>query len=113
MLQYERDESQAFSASYAAIVRRYAIDDTEALRMRALDRFASFAGSALHRSEVEFAQSLSAKGVLGRAASASYLPQSGSQAEAMQAEMREIFDRFQHDGKVEMAMVVHILSVDV
>ncbi len=113
VLQYERDESQAFSASYGAIVRRYAIDDTEALRMRTLDRFASLAGSALQRGEVPFVQSLSAEGVLGRAASSSYLPQNGPQAEAMGAEIRAIFDRFQHEGQVEMAMVVYILSVDV
>jgi ubiquinone/menaquinone biosynthesis C-methylase UbiE len=113
LVQYERDETQAFSRAYAAIVRRYATDDTEALRMRTLERFASFAGDRLRRFALPSSQSLTVQGVLGRAASSSYLPQTGAAADAMREEIREMFSTFERGAYVEMAMTVHVLTADV
>lgn len=113
LLQYERDESQPFSAAYAAIVRRYATDDTEALRMRTLERFAELAGPSLHREAVPFSQRLTPEGMLGRVDSSSYLPREGAAAGQLRQEMRELFSRFEQDGNVEMAMVVYVLSADI
>ena len=113
LVQYERDETQPFSAAYAEIVRRYATDDTEALRMRALESFAALAGARLQRAVVPFAQRLSAEGVIGRVDSSSYLPKSGPEAGALREEMRALFERFQDGGAVEMAMQVFVLAVDV
>ncbi len=113
LVQYERDESQAFSAAYGAIVRRFATDDTEALRMRALDRFTQLAGGRLRRAQVPFLQMLTAEGILGRTASSSYLPHTGPEAKPLREEVRALFDRFQREGHVEMAMAVNVLSADV
>lgn len=113
MLQYERDETQPFAASYAAIVRRYATDDTEALRMRTLDTFSALAGSGLRRAVVPFKQRLTLEGLIGRVDSSSYLPREGDAAQALRQEARELFERFSRDGSVEMAMNVYVLAADV
>ncbi len=78
LVQYERDETAPFSKAYGEIVRRYAMDDTEQLRLRTLERFSELAGSELRRSEAAFAQPLDLPGVLGRVDSSSYLPQNGT-----------------------------------
>jgi ubiquinone/menaquinone biosynthesis C-methylase UbiE len=113
LLQYERDETQPFSAAYAAIVRRYATDQTEALRMRTLETFSVLAGSALRRAVVPFKQRLTLDGVIGRVDSSSYLPKEGEAAQALRGEMRELFLRFERNGFVEMAMNVFVLAADV
>jgi ubiquinone/menaquinone biosynthesis C-methylase UbiE len=113
LLQYERDETQPFSAAYAVIVRRYAVDDTEALRMRTLDVFSALAGTALRRAVVPFKQRLTLEGVIGRVDSSSYLPHEGEAAGALRREMRDLFDRFRRGGTVDMAMNVHVLAADV
>lgn len=113
LVQYERDESQPFSAAYAAIVRRYATDDTEALRLRTMETFKKLAGGALRESVVPSKQRLTLDGVIGRVDSSSYLPREGEAAQALRAEMRGLFDRFARDGYVEMAMNVYVLAADV
>jgi ubiquinone/menaquinone biosynthesis C-methylase UbiE len=113
MLQYERDETHPFCASYAGIVRRYATDDTEALRMRTLEVFATLAGRGLRRTVVPFKQKLTAEGLLGRVDSSSYLPRQGTAAIALREEIHDLFDRFARDGFVEMAMNVYVLAADV
>lgn len=113
LVQYERDESQPFSAAYAAIVRRYATDDTEALRLRTMETFKKLAGGALRESVVPSKQRLTLEGVIGRVDSSSYLPREGEAAQALRAEMRGLFDRFARDGYVEMAMNVYVLAADV
>lgn len=113
LLQYERDESQPFSAAYAAIVRRHALDDTEALRLRTLETFSDLAGSGLRRAVVPFKQRLTDEGLIGRVDSSSYLPHEGDAAQTLRAEMRALFERFQRAGLVEMAMNVYVLAADV
>lgn len=113
MVQYERDETQPFAASYTAIVRRYATDATEALRLRTLDTFTTLAGSGLRRAVVPFKQRLNLEGVIGRVDSSSYLPREGEAAQAVRREMRDLFERFSRDGYVEMAMNVYVLAADV
>jgi SAM-dependent methyltransferase len=112
LVQYERDETQPFSAAYAMIVRRYAIDDTEALRMRTLDSFSTLAGAALRRAVVPFKQRLTLEGVIGRVDSSSYLPREGENAYALRQEMRDLFNRFERGGVVDMAMNVFVLAAD-
>jgi ubiquinone/menaquinone biosynthesis C-methylase UbiE len=113
LLQYERDETQPFSAAYAALVRRYATDDTEALRMRTLETFTMLSGSALRRAVVPFKQRLTLEGLIGRVDSSSYLPREGEAASALRTQVRDLFDRFERGGYVEMAMNVYVLAADV
>ncbi|HKU67531.1 MAG TPA: class I SAM-dependent methyltransferase [Candidatus Baltobacteraceae bacterium] len=113
LLQYERDETQPFCAAYAAIARRYATDDTEALRMRTLEIFSTLAGSGLRRAVVPFKQRLTQEGLIGRVDSTSYLPREGEAAAALRREMARLFDRFARDGFVEMALNAYVLAADV
>jgi SAM-dependent methyltransferase len=113
LVQYERDESQAFSAAYAAMIRPYMLDDTETLRMLTLERFAELAGTNFRRTIVPSSRSLTLDGVIGRIDSSSYLPCEGPQAVALRAEARNLFTQFARDGFVEMAMNVYVLTVEV
>jgi len=112
MLQYERDEGDAFTHAYGDVVRAYATDDTEALRARALERFAAFPRARVSRAGFESVQRLDREGFLGRASSASYLPAQGPQAQALRADLEALFDRFERGGAVGLAMVTFALAAD-
>jgi ubiquinone/menaquinone biosynthesis C-methylase UbiE len=110
LVQYERNESQPFAAAYGAVVRRYATDDTEALRARALETFALLAGEGLRTAVVPSTQRLTLDGILGRVSSTSYLPQTGPDAERLRRDLAEVFNRFERAGAVELALTVHVLA---
>lgn len=112
LVQYERDESQSFSAAYAALVRRYALDDTEALRMRTLEKFARLAGSRLRRTVVTFDHALNEEGLVGLIDSSSYLPREGDAADALRRDARALFARHERDGRIGMARLAYVLSAD-
>jgi SAM-dependent methyltransferase len=112
LLQYERDESDSFTKEYGDVVRAYATDDTEALRRRALEIFASFPDARVTRSAHAFAQGLNRAELIGRAGSASYLPQSGPDATRLQDDLNALFDRYERDGHVELAMVAFAIVAD-
>ena len=112
LLQYERDEADPFTHAYGEIVRTYATDDTEALRLAALEIFAGFPGARVTRGSYPSKQRLDREALLGRAASASYLPQSGPAAERLRADLEALFARFSNDGIVEMVTATHVLVAD-
>ncbi len=112
MVQYERDERHSFTHAYGDIVRKYATDDTEDLRARTLERFATLAGAHLRRTDVPSEQALNVDGLIGRAASASYLPRSGARADALYDELRDLYARFELNGTVALVMQVHVLCAD-
>ena len=109
MLQYERDERDAFTKDYGDVVRAYARDDTEAMRAAALEVFATFPNARVTRTEFPFRQRLSLADLLGRAASASYLPRDGAAFESLQRDLEGSFRRHQRVGHVELAMVTYVL----
>ena len=112
MLQYERDERDAFTRAYGEIVRAYATDDTEALRAAAMDVFAKYPDARVHRSEHPSVQWLDRDSLLGRASSASYLPSSGPAAERLRGDLCALFDRYERDGHVNLAMVTYAIVAD-
>ena len=112
LLQYERDETDAFTAAYGDVVRTYATDDTEKLRERALTTFARFRGATVTRSTARSCQRLDRDALIGRAASSSYLPSSGEKAGALQADLIALYERYQCGGYVELAMVTHVIAAD-
>lgn len=114
MVQYERDEQEgSFAQAYAEAIRPLMTDDTEAKRMRALENFTRLAQRQLVRSAVPSSDLLTLEGVLGRAASTSYLPQKGPQNEQLQQHLRAAFERHQKKGLVELAMTNHVLVCDI
>lgn len=112
LLQYERAERDAFTKDYGDVVRSYATDDTEELRRRGLAAFAHFPNARITRSEHPSKQRLDRDALIGRARSSSYLPQSGPAAEDLRRDLGELFDRYQRDGNVELAMVTCVLRAD-
>jgi len=112
MLQYERDERDRFTKAYGDVVRAFATDDTEALRARALAAFAAFPGVRVSRSAYGSRQRLDRDALLGRAASASYLPTSGARADALRRDLAALFDRYARAGSVELVMETHVLVAD-
>ena len=112
MLQYERDEREPFTKAYGDIVRAYARDDTETMRMHALATFTHFPKSSVTRSAFTAVQALDLDGLLGRAASASYLPNVGPESVSLRRDLTSIFERFESDGRVELAMVTFVLVAD-
>jgi SAM-dependent methyltransferase len=97
----ERDPSDPFTAAYGQVIRT-------AREAEAIEQSRARAGEALltHPCFVaaecltfRHAQVLDAEGLLGRAFSSSYVPREGPDAEAFAAALRDVFARFQHDGK--------------
>jgi len=112
ILQYERDERDPFTRAHGDVVRAYARDDTESIRMHALATFSNFPNASVSRSAFSGSHKLDLAGLLGRAASSSYLPNTGSEAEALQRDLKTLFEAFERDGKVELAMVTFVLIAD-
>jgi len=112
LMQYERDESDSFTAAYGDIVRAYATDDTEAMRAHGLVVFAEFPDARVTRESFSAAQRLDCNALLGRAASASYLPSSGAAADSLRSDLRALFDRHQRAGWVELVTVTFVLIAD-
>jgi hypothetical protein len=82
------------------------------MRQRALTAFADFPDVRVTRSEHSSVQRLDREGLLGRASSASYLPTAGPAAERLRADLNALFDRFEREGYVELAIVTYVLVAD-
>jgi ubiquinone/menaquinone biosynthesis C-methylase UbiE len=112
IMQYERDEREPFTKAYGDVVRAHARDDTEAMRMHALATFTHFPKARITRSAYTSKQILDLDGVLGRAASASYLANTGPESVSLQRDLTTIFERFEQSGKVTLAVVTFVLIAD-
>ena len=114
LLYNERDESDPFTAAYGDLVRKYQTDDTERRRADAIDVFLAFeAWVARHRIEVRNPHEIDEEGVIARARSSSYLPKDGPVANDLHRELRALFARCAHDGRVVMAMRTIVATADV
>lgn len=112
IVQYERDESDAFAAAYGELVRSYSTEPIEARRAGALATFARLTEPNCSRSEHAFAQSLDCNDLLGRMASTSYLPRDGARAEDLRRAASALFERFAQEGRVSLAMICYVLRSD-
>jgi SAM-dependent methyltransferase len=108
----ERDERDAFTAAYGAIVVKYAIDATEARRANALAAFATIAPERTQRFEYGNVHHLDRDGVHQRADSSSYLPKKNDAARAMHAEIDLLYDAYQKDGIVNMHLYSLVVRVE-
>lgn len=112
IMQYERDERDAFTKAYGDVVRAYARDDTETMRLHALATFTHFPKAEVTRSAFTATQQLDIDGLLGRASSSSYLPNGGPEADSLRRDLTSVFEIFERAGKVELAMVTFVLVAD-
>lgn len=102
----ERDESDPFTAAYGDLVRRYQTDRTEHRRCEAVDAFSAFEGwhGGAQRTEFRNEHVLDRDGVLARARSTSYLPNSGEAGRALHDALLALFEHHQRQGRVTMHM---------
>jgi SAM-dependent methyltransferase len=112
LVQNERDERGVVGAEYGEIVRAYATDETEVLRLRAPEIFSTFPDATVTRFEFPSVQRLDLEGVLQRATSTSYLPQRGPAADAMRIDLRALFERRSRDGVLEIPLRVTVVRAD-
>ncbi len=100
----ERDESDAFTAAYSAVVR--AARDTTAIEASRIE-----AGEILFKSPLfqdaargvfPNVQVLDEAGLRGRAFSASYAPRDPSLAAGYSGEVRRVFGEYKHEGRVNL-----------
>jgi SAM-dependent methyltransferase len=108
----ERDERDPFTAGYGEIVMRYSTDATEQHRFDALAAFAAIDPLRTQRFEFVNVHQLDRAGLHQRADSSSYLPHTGEDAEAMHAEIDELFTEWERDGFVNMHLVTLVVRVD-
>jgi SAM-dependent methyltransferase len=108
----ERDERDAFTAGYGAVVMKYATDATEERRANALAAFAAIDPARTQRFEYGNVHQLDRAGLHQRAESSSYLPQKNDAARAMHAELDALYDIWQTDGLVDMHLVTLVVRVD-
>jgi SAM-dependent methyltransferase len=106
----ERDESDAFTAAFGDIVRRYALEDIERRRMESMDAFEGLPGLA-ERRQFTHGQVLDRDGLLGRTRSASYLPREGTQAAALEREVGDLFASHATASHVKLALVTWVVRV--
>jgi SAM-dependent methyltransferase len=102
LLGNERDESDAFTAAYGAVVRTSPeAAAVEGPRARAgLALLESDLFEAAERAAFAHGQELDEEGLLGRAFSASYAPREPALVERFMAALHEVFTRFQSRGRV-------------
>jgi SAM-dependent methyltransferase len=104
LLWNERDESDAFTAAYGAVIRTA----PEALRVEGKRGQAGeplLAHPLFQRGErvpFVYEQVLDEEAVLGRAFSASYAPREPAGAERFATELRDVFRRFERGGRVAL-----------
>jgi hypothetical protein len=80
--------------------------------MRALGVFAAFPEATVRREAFASKQTLDLDGVIGRAASSSYLPNTGPEAVSLRRDLRTIFDRHERGGRIEITMVTFVLVAE-
>jgi SAM-dependent methyltransferase len=106
----ERDDRAPFTAAYSAIVRRYATENTEERRARALAAFAAISGA--ERLEFGNEQVLDRAGLGARAASTSYLPHDGTAAAELTADIDKVFGAYADaSGLVRFNLVTIVARV--
>lgn len=112
LVQYERDARDPFTAGYGEVVETYALDDTEERRAHAMRTFAKFPDAKIGHSKFASTQRLDLEGLLGRAASSSYLPQGGTANKAMLAALRALFAQFAVEDAVVFTMTTFVITAD-
>ncbi len=102
----ERDERDATTAAYGAIVRRFTVENIEARRARVLENFSALPGAV--RAEFASAQVLDRAGFFARAASTSYLPHDGEAAAQLREALTALFEERQRDGSITLRLTTTV-----
>lgn len=111
VLYYERDERDPSTAAYGAIVRRFALEDTEARRAAALAEFRECPGAVL--GEFPSAHVLDRDAFDARVRSTSYLPRAGEAAAHLRDAADGFFAAHARAGTVTLCLTISVAYVRV
>lgn len=112
LAQYERDEESPVSLALSELYRKYAIDDTEARRLRALEKFKAFPNARVLESTFPWKRDFDLATLYGVMASSSYLPREGTLADAMREEAKGIFERERSGDRLTVSMKTRVLCAE-
>jgi ubiquinone/menaquinone biosynthesis C-methylase UbiE len=111
-----KDERDAFTAAYNQLADRAQADAaTRGLLVpseRAADPTLGGYFTNVRTRSFPNPQSLDMDGLLGRARSASYFPKQGPLRDGLEDELRRLFDRYQHDGRVILLHQTEVTLAD-
>lgn len=102
----ERDERDATTSAYGAIVRRFTIENVEERRARVLENFSALPGAV--RAEFASAHVLDRAGLFARAASTSYLPHDGAAAAGLRDALAALFESAQSNGSITLRLTTTV-----
>lgn len=109
----ERNENDAFTAAYGALVRKYATDETERRRGDGRAMFATdSAWSRVPVRQFGNTQQLDRDGLHARARSTSYLPRDCALAAELHNAIDKLFDSHASDGSITMHMMTILTIAD-
>jgi hypothetical protein len=80
--------------------------------VRSLTLFSAYPNARVTRYAFPSSQELDLDGLLGRAASASYLPNTGPDSVALRRDLRKIFEKNEQSGRVVLSMVCFVITAD-
>lgn len=107
----DRDISQPFHKAYESFLQEYSIDYNSVNHLNISDEelVAFFAPCEMQQSSFPYFQKFDLEGLIGRAASSSYLPGLGHERyEAMKNALSAIFQAFEQDGFVIFAYITRV-----
>ncbi len=111
-VQYEHEESDAASAEFDRLLRVYSVDDSSALRRRALETFAAHSGKRLRTSILNVEWQLTLDALFGYVDSISFLPHEGDPASALRDEVTELFRIYARGDRVSLGLRLFVLALD-
>ena len=104
----ERDETDPFTRAYGDIVRNVSNHHPAEDRATAAERLTHESLSPKRHEVFANAQSLDREGLLGRAASTSYLPKNGPAHTALVDALEALFESWQANGRVTLRYACHL-----
>ena len=111
-VQYEHEESDKASAAFNDLVRKYSIDDSEALRRHALEIFSVHAGRGLRTLILDADWPRSLEELSGYVDSLSFVPHEGEAAGALRQEVEDVFFRYAVRGRFNLTLRIYVLALD-
>ena len=111
-VQYEHEESDSASAAFNDLVRKYSVDDSEALRRRALEIFSVHAGDGLRTLILDVDWPRSLEELNGYVDSLSFISHEGDVAAALRRDVEAVFSKCAVQGRFNLTLRVYVLALD-
>lgn len=111
-VQYEHEESDRASAAFNDLVREYSVDDSEALRRRALEIFGVYAGDGLRTLILDADWLRSFEELTGYVDSLSFVSHDGDAAKAFHRDLEALFSKYAVRGRFNLMLRIYVFALD-